>query len=136
VSHQVLVTSDQHHCSNRVCHERSTHWAKTYQDSHETEPRRDMELRDSSQDKTWIRWDSAKTERCVNMWLETPSLIALHYLYHTSRFILHVSQVFITLPQRSFSLEYLLSGWLKTLWTNVDTSLEERNMSPSAAHWV
>ena len=32
----------------------ATHWAKTHQDSHETEPRRDMELRDLSQDKKWI----------------------------------------------------------------------------------
>ena len=48
---------------------RVTHWAKTHQDSHETEPRRDMELRDSTQDKTWMRQDWAKT--CVNMCLET-----------------------------------------------------------------
>ena len=45
-------------------HKRRTHRAKTQQDSHEIEPRRDMELRDSSQDKTWTRRDWAKTETC------------------------------------------------------------------------
>jgi len=35
----------------------------THQDSYETEPRRDMELWDSSQDKTWIRRDKTCISR-------------------------------------------------------------------------
>ena len=43
-----------------MCHERSTLWAKTHQD---------MELRDSSQDKTWMCRDWAKTETCKYMYV-------------------------------------------------------------------
>ena len=59
-------------------HERSRHWAKTHQDSHETEPRRDMELRDSSQDKTWIRRDWDKTETCKYVSRDETRVSRLH----------------------------------------------------------
>ena len=62
-----------------MCSNRSTHWAKTHQDSHETEPRRDMELRDSSQDQTWTRRDWAETETCKYVSRDETRVSRLHH---------------------------------------------------------